>query len=216
MKIRNPWGQKCSMDEGERENPMIATLSKDRGTAAERAALFENLMRASYRQAYAFAYRLAGNQAEAEDLVQESFLRAYRFFHRYDEGLPFINWLYRIMGNAHIDAVRRKGRLKTMSLEQPGQQGTSTAELPDASAVVDRQLMDGTMNEPVQRALGAMNAEFRTAVLLADVEGMAYDEIAEVMNTSVGTVRSRIHRGRKQLRTFLVRNFPSQFGGAAE
>lgn len=193
---------------------MLSTLIKEQsGSIQDRAQLFERLMRTTYRQAYAFAHRLTGSSMEAEDLVQETYLRAYRFFHRYDENLPFLNWLYRIMGNAHIDAVRRKGRLKTTSLEQPSQQGSTTVELPDYDSVPDRALMEGTMNEHVQSALGSMNAEFRTAVLLADVEGMAYEEIAEVMKTSVGTVRSRIHRGRKQLRGFLTKHCPQLYGG---
>lgn len=176
---------------------------------------FESLLRATYRQTYSLAYRLTGNAAEAEDLVQETFVRAFRFFHRYNEGLPFANWLYRIMCNAHIDSVRRKGRLKTTSFEQTGPNGTSTWELPDPDSAPDRDLMDSSMDEHVQESLLEMNTEFRTAVLLADVEGMAYEEIASVMGTSVGTVRSRIHRGRRQLRKLLTERYPSMFRGEA-
>ena len=82
------------------------------------------------------------------------------------------------MTNAHIDSVRRKGRLKTLSLEQPTANGASSWELPDHESSPDRTLMRDTMGEHVQHALGTMTAEFRTAVLLADVEGMAYEEIA--------------------------------------
>ena len=196
---------------------MLATLFKERTVGAERRKeLFEDLMQRSYRPAYSLALRLTANSAEAEDLVQETFVRAYRFFHRYDESLPFTNWLYRIMSNAHIDAVRRKGRLKTTSLEQPAPNGTSTLELPDLCATPDRVMLDQTMDENVQAALMTMTPEFRTAVLLADVEGMAYEEIADVMNTSVGTVRSRIHRGRKQLRGFLVKRCPNAYGGLTD
>src|SRR5687767_8118822 len=193
---------------------MLFTLLKEKTvTAEDRAALFESLLRNSYRQAYNLACRLTGNSSEAEDLVQETFLRAYRFFHRYDEGLPFTSWLYRIMTNAHIDSVRRKGRLKTLSLEQPTGIGATSWDLPDHESSPDRTLMRETMGEHVQHALGTMTAEFRTAVLLADVEGMAYEEIAEVMQTSIGTVRSRIHRGRKQLRKFLTKRCPQTYGG---
>src|SRR5205823_233718 len=174
---------------------MIGVIAKDRITSREGRAHFESLMRCTHRQAYSLAYRLTGNASEAEDLVQETFLRAYRFFHKYDQSLPFTSWLYRIMTNAHIDQVRRKGRLRVTSLEQGGADGATTWELPDAESTPDRQMLQQSMNEPVQNALGAMTAEFRTAVLLADVEGMAYEEIAEIMKTSVGTVRSRIHRG---------------------
>ncbi len=191
---------------------MITAMTRAQVGDQARERLFEELMRSTYRQAFAFAHRLTGNVAEAEDLVQETYVRAYRFFHRYDEALPFINWLYRIMGNANIDSVRRRGRLKTSSLEQPSPQGTTTVEVPDHESTPDRSLLDGMMGEHVQKALVSMNAEFRTAVLLADVEGMAYEEIAEVMQTSVGTVRSRIHRGRKQLRSYLLKACPSLYG----
>lgn len=196
---------------------MLFTLLKDKAiTAHDRTSLFEELLRNSYRQAYSLACRLTGNSAEAEDLVQETFLRAYRFFHRYDESLPFTSWLYRIMTNAHIDSVRRKGRLKTTSFEQPAGTGVSTWEVPDPNASPDRALLRDAMGEHVQAALGTMTAEFRTAVLLADVEGMAYEEIADVMQTSIGTVRSRIHRGRKQLRRYLTKRHPSAYGEISE
>jgi RNA polymerase sigma-70 factor (ECF subfamily) len=188
----------------------VAVREKER-TARDRASLFESLLRDSHKQAYALAYRLTGNAAEAEDLVQESFLRAYRFFHRYDDSLPFTSWLYRIMTNAHIDLVRRRGRIRTTSLEGAGTDGTSTWELPDHEASPDKMMMQGALEEPVQRALMAMTAEFRTAVLLADVEGLAYEEVAEIMRTSVGTVRSRIHRGRKQLRDHLLKHAPETY-----
>ncbi len=143
--------------------------------------------------------------------MQETFLRAYRFFHKYDSSLPFSSWLYRIMTNAHIDSVRRKGRLRVTSLDQMGPDGAGTWDIPDVDSSPDRTMMHDTLDEPVQRALVSMTPEFRTAVLLADVEGMAYEEIAEVMKTSVGTVRSRIHRGRKQLKRQLMKSLPSVF-----
>jgi RNA polymerase sigma-70 factor (ECF subfamily) len=179
--------------------------------SANRTALFESLIRDSHKQAYGLAFRLTGNNAEAEDLVQESFLRAYRFFSRYDDSLPFTSWLYRIMTNAHIDMVRRKGRIRTTSLEHGGTDGSTAWELPDHDSSPDRMMLQGAMEEPVQKALNAMTSEFRTAVLLADVEGLAYEEIAEIMRTSVGTVRSRIHRGRKQIREHLLKNAPQTY-----
>jgi len=177
----------------------------------ERRKLFETLMRDTHRHAYSLAMRLTGNSTEAEDLVQESFLRAYRFFHRYDDSLPFTSWLYRIMTNAHIDSVRRKGRLRTTSLDQSGADGSTTWEIADEDASPDAQMMHRELDEPLQLGLMAMSPDFRVAVLLADVEGMAYEEIAEVMQTSIGTVRSRIHRGRRQLREYLRRSCPDRF-----
>lgn len=193
---------------------ILSALFKERTASTDTTKqLFEGLLDKSYRPAYNLALRLTGNHAEAEDLLQETYIRAYRFFHRYDQALPFTNWLYRIMSNAHIDSMRRKGRIKTTSLEQPTQNGSSTLDVADTDASPDREMLCDMMGENVQQALMTMTPDFRTAVLLADVEGLAYEEIAEVMNTSVGTVRSRIHRGRKQLRTSLLKKAPEMYGG---
>lgn len=193
---------------------MLGILSKGKAIdASQRRTLFESLMEQTQRQAYSLAYRLTGNPSEAEDLCQETYIRAYRFFHRYDESLPFANWLYRIMSNAHIDLMRRKGRLKTTSLEQNTPSGVTTIEVPDYDSSPDKAVLEDAMGEHLQNALQTMTPEFRTAVLLADVEGMAYEEIADAMKTSVGTVRSRIHRGRKQLRRYLLRHAPKTYGG---
>ncbi len=177
-------------------------------TKEQQRELFESHMKASYRQSCALAYRLTGNAHEAEDLVQETYVRAFRFFHRYDENLPFTSWIYRIMTNVHIDMVRRQTRLRTTSLDQGNSTDSSGWELPDHSAAPDKDLMSGSFEEPVRLALRALSPDFRTAVVLADVEGMAYEEIAETMQISVGTVRSRIHRGRKQIRRYLEQNYP--------
>jgi RNA polymerase sigma-70 factor (ECF subfamily) len=191
---------------------MLFAITKDNiGPRVDQSTIFEGLMRKTHRQAYSLAYRLTGNSAEAEDLVQESFVRAFRFFGKYDPAMPFSSWLYRIMTNAHIDSVRRKGKLKTMSLEQGGADGNTTWELPDMDSSPDRMMLHEALDEPVQKALSSMTPEFRMAVLLADVEGMAYEEIAEVMKTSVGTVRSRIHRGRKQIRKHLMKHAPQTY-----
>lgn len=188
---------------------MIFTVAREnKAQMVADARLFEELIRKTHRQAYSLAFRLTGNVSEAEDLVQESMIRAFRFFSKYDQSLPFTSWLYRIMTNAHIDSVRRRGKLKVMSLEGAGAEGSATWDIPDHDASPERSLMEQSLDEPVQSALVAMTPEFRTAVLLADVDGMAYEEIAEIMKTSVGTVRSRIHRGRKQLRRHLMKHSP--------
>ena len=191
---------------------MLTLSLKERPTAMpDRQALFESLVREAYRPAYGLAYRLTGNTSEAEDLMQETFVRAFRFFHRYDETLPFASWLYRIMTNAHIDLVRRKGKLRTTSLDHSGHDGSAGWDVPDPESAPDRELMRNAVDDTVQAGLMAMTAEFRQAVLLADVEGLAYEEVAEIMRTSVGTVRSRIHRGRKQLRSYLLKHAPNTY-----
>lgn len=186
-----------------------ANLAKERSGSREQ--LFERLLSQTHRQAFHIALRLTGNRSDAEDLVQESFVRAFRFFHRYDESLPFTSWLYRIMMNAHIDEVRRRGKLRASSLDEPHPETGTTWDVPDESGAPDRLMLNEAMESEVQDGLMNMTADFRMAVLLADLEGLSYEEIAQVMSTSIGTVRSRIHRGRKQLRNFLVKNCPEKY-----
>lgn len=176
--------------------------------AEERKPLFEKLMSDSYRQAYQMAYRFTSNRVDAEDLLQETYVRAYRFFHRYDETMPFTSWLYRIMTNIHIDSVRKNSRLRTVSIDQGNPETGTTWEIADDSKQADHSLVSNSLDEPFQLALKAMTPEFRMAVILADIDGMSYEEIADVMDTSVGTVRSRIHRGRKQMKEYLQASFP--------
>lgn len=179
--------------------------------------LFEDLLRKHHRQAYTLAYRMTGNEADAEDLVQEAFVRAYRFFERYDTRLPFTSWLYRIMTNAHIDSLRRKSKVKTVSLDDPlrgdGGEAGMAWEVADTAAGPEELVMRGVLDHQLQSGLGSLPSTFRQAVILADVEGLSYEEIAEIMKCSVGTVRSRIHRGRKLLRNYLIAKRP---GGATQ
>ena len=166
---------------------------------------FDALVNRCHRQAYNVAYRLTGNHADADDLTQESFLRAYRFFDRYDRNLPFENWLYRIMSRVYIDELRKRPRFKTTSLDQPfsmkeGGESEITLEIPDSVFDPERMLLNEALDDGIQEALNTLPEEFRMAVILADVEGMSYEEIGETMNCSLGTVRSRLHRGRKLLR----------------
>jgi RNA polymerase sigma-70 factor (ECF subfamily) len=180
----------------------------------DQAILFDRLMEETHRQAYGVAFRLTGNRSEAEDLLQETYLRAYRFFYRYDSAMPFASWLYRIMTNLHIDQMRKKKRFKLISLDD--RTNDEEIQVADPGGQTDLNLMDDTLAEPLQLALRATNADFRMAVILADIEGLSYEEIAEIMESSVGTVRSRIHRGRKQIRTYLEGNFPTQFAVVAK
>ena len=191
---------------------MLFAATHDRATSAEdRKAVFDGLVRSSHRQAYNLAYRLTGCAAEAEDLAQEAYVRAFRFFGRYDDSLPFTSWLFRIMTNAHIDMLRRKGKLKTTSLQVDSSDNQVTREIPDTESMPDRILVRDSLNDHIQAAVNSMTTEFKHAVILADIEGLAYEEIAELMNTSVGTVRSRIHRGRKQIRKYLLAHAPETY-----
>lgn len=168
-------------------------------------AEFEKLIERTQRQAYNMAYRMTGNHEDAEDLTQEAYLRAYRSFRSYNRQLPFESWFFRILSNLFIDLLRRRPKQKALSLDQPVDGGETGDEnlllqIPDEGSDPERNLMDQVMDERLQKALAALPEAFRIAVLLCDVEGRSYEEIAEIMGSSIGTVRSRIHRGRLQLR----------------
>lgn len=179
-------------------------------TSKAHAERFESLMKESYRACYSVAYRFTGNVADAEDLLQEAYIRAYRFFHRYDSSLPFQSWLYRIISNAHVDLIRRKGKLKVTSVNA-GFEAGAEMEFEDQVERADQKILNREFSTIMQAALNEMNPEFRAAVVLADIEGYSYEEVAEIMETSVGTVRSRIHRGRLQLRNFISTNAPKTY-----
>jgi RNA polymerase sigma-70 factor (ECF subfamily) len=164
---------------------------------------FESLVARTQRQAYNMAYRMTGNRDDAEDLAQEAYLRAYRSFDKYNRELPFENWFFRILSNLFVDGLRRKPRQAPLSLDQPLSESSESdyvLEIPDSESDPQEMMMHTVMDERIQCALSKLPKDFRTAVLLCDVDALSYEEIARVMGTSIGTVRSRIHRGRKMLR----------------
>jgi len=170
-------------------------------------AEFERLVERTQRQAYNMAYRLTGNRDDAEDLTQEAYLRAYRSFGTYNRQLPFESWFFRILSNLFIDLLRRRPKQKPLSLDQPmgdeDNEENLLLQISDENANPERNLMEHVMDERLQTALLALPEPFRIAVLLCDVEGHSYEEIAQIMHSSIGTVRSRIHRGRSLLRRAL-------------
>ena len=168
---------------------------------------FEKLIERTQRQAYNMAYRMTGNRDDAEDLTQEAYLRAYRSFGTYNRQLPFESWFFRILSNLFIDLMRRRPKQKPLSLDQPMGDEESEENLllqiAEESANPERDLMERVLDERLQSALLALPEVFRVAVLLCDVQSKSYEEIAEIMGSSIGTVRSRIHRGRTLLRRML-------------
>ena len=150
---------------------------------------------------YSAAFRLTRNAADAEDLIQETFLRAYRAFHQFEPGTNLKAWLYRILTNTFINSYRKKQREpQTVSDDEVEDwylysKMTEDGMEPSAEAAVLESLPD----EDVQEALSSLPEQFRVAVLLADVEGFSYKEIADIMGVPIGTVMSRLHRGRKAL-----------------
>jgi RNA polymerase sigma-70 factor (ECF subfamily) len=165
---------------------------------------FDKLVQRHHKQAYNVAYRLTGNHADAEDLTQEAFVRAFRFFDNYRRELPFERWLFRIMSNLFIDETRKRNKLKTQSIDAP-LAGTETClDLPDTRPHPESMVLNQELDEEIQKALLTLPTDFQMTVILADIEGLSYVEVAQAMNCSVGTVRSRLHRGRRLLRAKLT------------
>jgi len=179
------------------------------GVLARPKREFDRLVQRYHKQAYNIAYRLTGNHADAEDLTQEAFVRAFRFFDNYRRDLPFENWLFRIISNLFVDDLRRRPKARIQSLDAPvGNDATSESnaflEIPDTRENPERVVLHEELDEQIQKALASLPQDFRKTVILADIEGMSYEEISEAMHCSLGTVRSRLHRGRKLLRTKLA------------
>jgi RNA polymerase sigma-70 factor, ECF subfamily len=167
----------------------------------EQQAFLEHAIEQYGKATYNFAYRLTGNEADASDLTQEAFIRVYRAWQSFKPGTSFLSWIYRIVTNLHRDELRRrKGRYQ----EEIPDDGA-----PSLSIAPIEEYVEGYLSEPVSKALAELSPEQRRIVLLADVEECSYQEIGKVVGCSVGTVRSRLHRARGQLRKLVKRYMKS-------
>jgi RNA polymerase sigma-70 factor (ECF subfamily) len=175
--------------------------------AAASRAEFECLFNRAYQRAYNLAYRLTGNESDAEDLTQDAFVRAWGAFDRYDRRHSFEVWLLRILSNLAIDRWRRQSLVRTHSLDQTYR--ANGAEVQLGSLVADRspgpeqQVILRAQGEQIEEALRMLPDNYRTAIILTDIEEWSYEEVAQKMRCPVGTVRSRLHRGRQLLRQHL-------------
>jgi len=187
----------------------MATLRKpSEDTTLEQSAFLERALEQYGKATYNYAYRLTGNEADARDLTQDAFIRVYRAWRSFKPGTSFLSWIYRIVTNLYRDELRRR-------------KGRYQEEIPDDNAPQEfgggrplavqpiEEYVDGYFSEPVSRALEGLSAEQRQIVLLADIEECSYQEIASIVGCSVGTVRSRLHRARGQLRKLVNRYMKS-------
>jgi RNA polymerase sigma factor (sigma-70 family) len=170
---------------------------------------WDDLVRQHSARVYRLAYRLTGNMHDAEDLTQEVFVRVFRSLDGYTPG-TFEGWLHRITTNLFLDTARRRQRIRFEGLGDQAV-GLLRDDEPTPAQAFDARHLD----TDVQQALEALAPEYRAAVVLCDIEGLSYEEIATTLGVKLGTVRSRIHRGRAQLRTALDHRRPRHPGGSA-
>ena len=159
---------------------------------------WDEVVRQHADRVYRLAYRLSGNPHDAEDLTQETFIRVFRSLASYKPG-TFEGWLHRITTNLFLDMVRRRSRLRMEGLPE------DTDRLPGGGPTPEQVYCDVHLDPDLQAALDELAPEFRAAVVLCDVEGLSYEEIGATLGVKLGTVRSRIHRGRQALRAALER-----------
>jgi len=168
-------------------------------------------------QLYPAAMRMTRNSSDAEDLLQETFAKAYAAFHQFRPGTNLRAWLHRILSNTFINSYRKKRREPVQDLgfdvSEDWQTGADPLTPPARSA--EAEALDRLADSEVLRALRELPAEFRVAIYLADVEGYPYREVADMMGTPIGTVMSRLHRGRARLRQRLADHAPRRTLAAA-
>jgi RNA polymerase sigma-70 factor (ECF subfamily) len=188
-------------------SPPVSTSEEMLARRRENRAEFEKTALVHLDSLYGAAFRLTRNARDAEDLVQDTVLRAYRFWDSFEKDSNCKAWMFRILTNTFINEYQRRKRHREVLDAATAEQETTDGVLVHAGAASQRdpehQLLERSVSDDVARALSDLPDEFRMAVVLCDVEGFSYKEIADIMECPVGTVMSRLHRGRKLLKQSL-------------
>lgn len=167
---------------------------------------FEELVRRYERKVYNIAYRLLGNEEEATEALQDTFLRAYRFIPRFKFKSSFYTWLYRIATNVSLTKLRRRKKQTTVSLDEPVKNTHNLMfDIPDPHTTPEEAFAQKRLRERLQEAIEKLPADFRAVVVLRDLEGLSNEEVSKVLGLSVPAVKARLHRGRIALREKMAR-----------
>ncbi|MFZ5641905.1 MAG: RNA polymerase sigma factor [Bacillota bacterium] len=169
-------------------------------------AAFEQLVEKHQSRVYTIAYRYMGNYADASDLAQEAFIKIYRSLGSYRGEASFQSWMYRLVTNACMDELRRRGRAKTVSIEElmENKKGLTMSRVTTKSRLPEDAVIRRELQREVQNVLNTLSDEHRAIVVMRDIQGYSYEEIAELLQCSLGTVKSRLNRARHVLKEKLL------------
>ena len=190
---------------------MTSTVERTERTLSEvDLREFQSLVAETRRRAYTMALQLTRNPSEAEDLMQDTYVKAWRGYDSYIAGRPFLNWLLRIMQRAYLDSLRRENPIRRAeslnSMISPSDGEVQELPIADKGPSPDDELVYDEFRVQLHAALDQLPEVYRSAITMCDLEGLSYAEIADQQLTTIGTVRSRIHRGRKLLRDIVVKS----------
>ncbi|HTQ12037.1 MAG TPA: sigma-70 family RNA polymerase sigma factor [Fimbriimonadaceae bacterium] len=181
-------------------------------TEEQERRAFEKLMGETESRAYSMALQLTRNKFDAEDLMQDTIVKAWRRFDSYLPGRPFLNWLLRIMQRTYLDTLRRSNPIRKAeslnSMISPSDGEVQEIQIEDPAPSAEAETQHKELQEGIRQAMDKLPDLYRTAIELCDFDQLSYSEIADKQNTTIGTIRSRIHRGRKMLRDIILRDYP--------
>lgn len=196
---QNEFDKEFSEEQSDGENQVAIIVTPDE--QARRDRVFEEELLPQIDSLYTFAYHLVYNEDDANDLVQEAYLKAYRFIHRYEPGTNAKAWLYRILKNAFINQYRKKSRQPNqVDLEDYITYHDSEDSVYTGYSDLRQDMFDAMMGDEVTVAINKLPSDFKIVILLCDIEGFTYEEISKIVDIPIGTVRSRLHRARNMLK----------------
>jgi RNA polymerase sigma-70 factor, ECF subfamily len=166
---------------------------------------FEELVRRYEQKVYSITYRMLGRDDDASEALQETFLRAYRFLPKFESKSSFYTWLYRIATNVSLTRLRKRKQPPMVSLDEPiSEDGNSSREIPDETRTPESDLRRKDIRDAIQRAVDDLPEDYKSVIVLRDLEGLSNHEVGDALRLSVPAVKSRLHRGRMILREKLV------------